>query len=368
MRNRPLTILETTHAGIPAGSTFVIQNLSERLAARGHRVLVGCRAGTVLAARAHAAGLEVVPMDFERVGPLARALEELMMRENVDLVNSHESRDRRALTWLRWQGRLPQAFVVTRHTMPLTLPPELVAIGLTADRTIAVSRAVAGALKRRLHPRGRLRVVENGIDIAKVDAPPSPAARAEATAALAGCEGLPVIVILARRKDQHILLNSLALVKRPVAVACVGIEPDRRLSGIPIPSRHRVVYVPFTDHPLMYYRLASVAALPSRIEGLSLSLLEAMATGLPVIASDAGGNRDLITPNETGLLIPPLRPDAWANAIERVLGDTAFAARIGRAGQEVVRRERTLERATQQTEAVYWEAMAFRLALERTPR
>ena len=78
-------------------------------------------------------------------------------------VNSHATGDRRALAWLRWRRRLPQAFVVTRRTMPLTSPPELIAVALTADRTIAVSAAVARSLRRRLHPGGRLRIVTNGI-------------------------------------------------------------------------------------------------------------------------------------------------------------------------------------------------------------
>jgi len=54
--------------------------------------------------------------------------------------------------------------------MPLTSPAELLAVGLSADRTIAVSYAVARALRRRLYPAGRLRVVPNGIELARVDA------------------------------------------------------------------------------------------------------------------------------------------------------------------------------------------------------
>ncbi|HEY6853336.1 MAG TPA: hypothetical protein VI139_03755, partial [Gemmatimonadales bacterium] len=55
--DRPLTVLEVTHAAHAAGSTFLIQALSERLARRGHRVLVGCRSDSVLARLAGDAGL-----------------------------------------------------------------------------------------------------------------------------------------------------------------------------------------------------------------------------------------------------------------------------------------------------------------------
>src|SRR5213593_1916082 len=366
MPDRPLTILQLTHEGHGAGSTMMIASLSRQLARRGHRVLVGCRAGSVLARMARDAGLQHVPLDFGRLAPLARDLDALMTRERVDLVNSHGTGDRRALTWLRWRRRLGRPFVVTRHTMPLTSPAELVAVGLSADCTIPVSHAVARALRRRLHPGGRIRVVTNGIDLARVDAPPSEADLAAARAALGDLAGRPVVLILARRKDQHVLLRSLAALQRPVVVACVGIERDAELRAAEhtVPTRHRVVYVPFTDRPLAFCRLATISALPSRIEGLSISLLETMALGLPVVASDAGGNPDLITSGETGLLVPPLDPVAWARALARVLDDGEFAARIARRGRELVRREFTLERTAERTEAVYWEALERRRSLD----
>ena len=129
MADRPLTILEITHAGHQAGSTFMIHSLCSLLARRGHRVLVGCRPDSLLAELAAADGLPVVPFDFRRLRFLSEALAGVLAREQIDLVNSHDTRDRRALTWLRWQRRLSQAFVVTRHTMPLTSHPELLAIG-----------------------------------------------------------------------------------------------------------------------------------------------------------------------------------------------------------------------------------------------
>src|SRR2546429_1964224 len=184
MPDRPLTILQLTHEGHGAGSTMMIASLSRQLAGRGHRVLVGCRAESVLARMVRDAGLPQVPLDFGRLAPLARELDALMTRECVDVVNSHGTGDRRALTWLRWRGRLGRPFVVTRHTMPLTSQAELLDVGLSADRILAVSRAVARALRRRLHPGARLRVVTNGIDLARVDARPGEADLTAARAAL----------------------------------------------------------------------------------------------------------------------------------------------------------------------------------------
>src|SRR2546430_108864 len=260
MPDRALTILQLTHQGGGSGSTTIIANVSRQLARRGPGVLVGCRPGTMLAQLAWAAGLEVVALDFHRLGPLADALRETIAREEVDVVNSNATRDRRALTWLRLRRRLSLPFVVTRHTMPLTLPPELIVVGLSADRTVAVSHAVARALRRRLHPGARLRVVPNGIDCERIDTPPSEA------------------------------------------------------------------------------ELAAVVAA-------------------------AGGSPDAIPSGKPGVLVPPIDPRAWADALARVLGDRAFAQRIARAGRDLVRREFSLERTAERTEAVYREAVERRRAL-----
>ena len=357
-----LTILQLTHQGEGAGSTQSIFSLSRELAQRGHRILVGCPAGTLLARNVAATpSLEHVPLDFSQLRKVADAIARVIADQRVTLVNSHATGDRRALTWLRWRGRLPQSFVVTRRTMPLTLPPELIAVALTADRTIAVSTAVARALRRRLHPGGRLRVVPNGIDLARVEAPPSPDELALAKSAL-GNSGRPVVAVVARRKDQQILLRALPALERPVTVAFVGIRPDDELAAAQaaVPERHRVVFVPFTERPLAFYRFATIAALPSRIEGLSQALLEAMSLGVPVIASAAGGNAELVYPGETGLLVPPLDPAAWTRALDRMLGDDAFRTRVARAGQTLARSEFTMSRTADRTEVVYREAIASR--------
>jgi glycosyltransferase involved in cell wall biosynthesis len=120
------------------------------------------------------------------------------------------------------------------------------------------------------------------------------------------------------------------------------------------------VFVPFTERALAFYRFATIAALPSRIEGLSQALLEAMSLGVPVIASAAGGNAELVHPGETGLLVPPLDPAAWTRALDRMLGDDAFRARVARAGQTLARNEFTIAHTADRTEVVYREAIASR--------
>ena len=83
--------------------------------------------------------------------------------------------------------------------------------------------------------------------------------------------------------------------------------------------------------------------LPSLSEGISNAILEAMATALPVIATDVGGNGDLVTPGGTGFLVPAADPEALARQIVALARDPAAARRLGRLGRREVEERFSLE-------------------------
>jgi len=85
------------------------------------------------------------------------------------------------------------------------------------------------------------------------------------------------------------------------------------------------------------YRADAVFVLPSLVETQELVLLEAMASGLPVVATDLPAVRGLITHEETGLLVPSRDPGALATAITRLLADPGLRTRLGAAGRAHVR-------------------------------
>jgi glycosyltransferase involved in cell wall biosynthesis len=122
------------------------------------------------------------------------------------------------------------------------------------------------------------------------------------------------------------------------------------------PLRERVPgalgFVPHDELQRLYTR-AAVVACPSRREGFGVVCLEAMAHARPVVATDVGGLRDLVVDGETGLVVPPRRPDALRAALERLLADQKLRRRLGAAGRQRAREHFSWEAVTDATLAAY---------------
>src|SRR5207302_10961882 len=132
-----------------------------------------------------------------------------------------------------------------------------------------------------------------------------------------------------------------------VRYAVAGTGPDRerlekRAQQLRLGDRVRFLGgVGDQDLPA-FYNLASVYVGASRraerlgVEGFGISLVEASACGLPVVAGNSGGIPDAVRDGETGFLVPPEDPAAFADAICRLLADKAAAQRMGQAGRRAV--------------------------------
>ncbi len=111
-----------------------------------------------------------------------------------------------------------------------------------------------------------------------------------------------------------------------------------------------------------WYERAAVVVLPSLREGLGNVLLEAMAHGRPVVASDVGGIPTIVEHLETGMLVPPGDASALRDALTLLLGDAALRERLGRAGRGLVAARADWETVVERTLAVYRDAVAPRTA------
>ena len=353
----PLSVMQVTHQGGGAGSVTSTLHLSLGLRKAGVEVHFVCPPGSEAEALALGGDLRVHPLELRagRQRENAAALAALLARHPVDLVNSQSARDREALVRLALRRRLRVPLVLTRRQMPRTFPLENWLASRAADRVVAVSEAVAAALRRRWTPAARLVVIPNGLVADRVDRPVSPRDVAVWRDRIGWEPGRRTVGIVARPKDQDVVLRALALVRTPVRLVLAGVAPDSPLGakGREVSASHAVVSLPFSTDVRPLYELLDAALLPSRIEGLSQSLLEAMALGKPVAASAAGGNPELVRDEIDGLLVPPLDTAAWARAIDRLLGDSDLAARLGESARHRARETFALEHTVRRTLDLY---------------
>ncbi|HEU5041967.1 MAG TPA: glycosyltransferase family 4 protein, partial [Gemmatimonadales bacterium] len=332
-------------------------HLSLGLQQAGVEVCFVCPPGSEAEALAAGGGLAVHPLALNpgRRRENAAALAGLLARHPVHLVNSQSARDREALVHLALRRRLGVPLVLTRRQMPRTFVLENWLASRAADRVVAVSEAVAKALRRRGTPAAKLLVIPNGLVAARVDGPVSLRDVAVWRERIGWEPDRRVVGIVARPKDQDVVLRALPLVRTPVRLVLAGVAPDSPLGALAreVAPPHAVVCLPFGPEVRPLYELLDLVLLPSRMEGLSQALLEAMALGKPVIASAAGGNPELVRDGVDGLLVPPREPAAWARALERVLGDSALATRLGESARHRARETFALERTVQRTLDLY---------------
>ena len=133
-----------------------------------------------------------------------------------------------------------------------------------------------------------------------------------------------------------------SLAKREGSLILVGPGNDRQELvdlAASLGITDRVQFTGAVDNPAEYLRAADIFVLPSLAEGMSNSLLEAMATALPCAVSGIGGNTDLINDGTTGRLVENPTPQAWSQTLLELLDDPAAARRMGAAARQRIDEE-----------------------------
>jgi glycosyltransferase involved in cell wall biosynthesis len=146
-------------------------------------------------------------------------------------------------------------------------------------------------------------------------------------------------------------------IRLTVAGASVAAEQVKELFAPEV--RDRVSVLPFVKREdiLAVYAGHDIFVFPSLMEGMPLTLLEAMATGMPVVTTSTSGMADVVEDDVNGLLVPAANAEKLAHGIERLCQSTDLRKRLGLAGQETMRRY-TWEKLTDRLEALFEEAIA----------
>jgi glycosyltransferase involved in cell wall biosynthesis len=241
--------------------------------------------------------------------------------------------------------------VLARKGLPMVDSRAIVrwAHAAVVDRVLVPARATAQEiLKQGWLPKDHVEVIVNGVDSASVR---GAASNGTATRLLRADLGLNPddrhvlsVARLARHKGTAFLIDAIVhvLASHPRArLLLVGrgemLPLQRQVDELGI--RDRVVFLGERWEIGRVLALADCFVLPSLYEGMSTALLEAMAAGVPVVATRVSGNPEVVRDGVTGLLVPPADPVSLAHAISQVLGDRRRAAKMANAAMRHVAKE-----------------------------
>jgi glycosyltransferase involved in cell wall biosynthesis len=214
-------------------------------------------------------------------------------------------------------------------------------------------------------PLDKIVVIPNGIGAA---APPAAGNRSETLHVGDGDRVIGTISRLVWKRGNEELLEAAALVRHAIPSATLVVVGDGPLRPA-LEARARELglndgvrflgAVPQAARLLPHF---DVFILSSVLEGMSNSLLEAMAAGRPVVATRVGGNPEVVVEGETGFLVPPKDPRALADAVLRLLRDRELAHRFGEAARRRVESQFSLEQMVHRMEDLYDDLLARKRA------
>ncbi len=348
------------------------------MADRGHRIVVYGRGGTMLRKHVGEAGLLFRAIDGRGRygGPIsAGRLSRMINRDEIDILTIHTNRDLPLSTLSGLFSRRPVRLVYVQHMQLGRDKKDVIHTWEyeNLDAWVTPLDILAKGVRQRTHisPR-KIRVIPFGIELAPFTT--GLPRKAEARHDL----GLPVDAVVAgtvgridRKKGQDVLIRACAEIRSagiPLQVLFVGEQTEGEaqsyadeLSGLmdEVDLHDSVTFSPFREDIETAYAAMDVFVLTSHSETYGMVTIEAMASGLPVIATDTGGTPGIVTDQSTGLLVPAEDAGALRKALMKLLNNRELAAHLGeQARLEAVRRF-SHEVQCQSYEALFDELMNY---------
>ncbi len=354
---RRLRIVHVVSSLLVGGMEQFVLQLAAEQSRDGHEVsIIGLRGGP-LVGRAAEMGLQTIVLEeSSRYGRIAAAIG-VLWRFRPDIVNAHNPG---ALTYaLLAKLRRNAHVIMTRHGQEAINPlPSGLKLRFT-DCVIAVSDAAGQAMKRRRpETAGHIDVIKNGVHLDKPER-----SRAAVRAELGLGDGLVGVIVarIDRLKGHRILVEALKILKERgvgLTVLIAGDGPERadmekyaEQNGL---DGNSVRFLGFRDDVADLLAASDLFLLPSLTEGMPLSVLEAMAQRLPIVATSVGGIPELVRDGVHGLLVPTNDPAALADAVGKLANDPSMRAAMGESGYNRVKDDFSFAQMARRYEDLYF--------------
>ena len=270
----------------------------------------------------------------------------LMRRERFDIVQTYLWT---ANTWARLAARVAGVPIVVASERNVDIWEETYKrvigrwLARSTDCIIANSEAVRqDLLARGGLPPDKVVTIYNGVNFERFHAPRDPKVRRQELGIADDCVLAGVVARVEPAKDHGTLLQAMSLIRDRVpqlhlVVVGGGSEEERlRRMSRDLGIDDRVHFTGFRTDSAEWLQSVDFSVLSSVKEGLSNSVIESMAAGRAIAATEVGGNAEVIVPEETGLLVEPRDTTGLANALARLAESSDLRAQFGAAGQRRV--------------------------------
>jgi len=325
-----MRILQVSSAAALGGGETHVLELTQALRRRGAQVVVAGRRGSPLQPDVHLPFLNSA--DVYSALRLRRVLKD----GRFDIVHGHVARDYTLLAAAAWG--LPVKLVFTRH---LLYGVRAHALYRRVDGWIAPTSQILGTLEP-LRPRLSA-VIPNWVDLKKFPFKPHPMRRPV---------HLGLLGQVSPHKGHDDALEALRILGAGYRLLIAGKGDDRYVAALR--RRAQDLPVEFLGFAVLpeFFDMVDILLVPSWEEPFGIVLLEAMASGVPVVATAAGGPVDIVRPDVDGVLIPPRNPQALAGGV-LVLANEDCRNRMAEQARRRVESEFDIEKVAPRVEAFY---------------
>ncbi len=345
------------------GGAQQVAYLLDGLVRRGVDTVLVCPPGAAIGARFRGCAVEVieVPCGGDVDLGFAWRLQRVIERQRPQLVHLHSRRGADVLGGLAARLAGVPAVLSRRVDNPEAKWWARWKYSRYA-RVVCISEGIATVLRAEGVDPARIRVVRSVVD---AQAWTQPAPRGAFCAEFGLPEHRPIAGVVAQlieRKGHRVLFAALARLPAPQRpfVVCFGQGPQHTALQAEVEQlglAGDVSFAGFRDDLAHWMGCLDLLVHPAYMEGLGVSLLQAAAAGVPIIASRAGGIPEAVRDDENGLLVPPGDVAALHAALTRVLGDDRLRRRLAQGGPALIAREFSLDAMVDGNLAVYREVL-----------